>query len=75
EEMEQPLTLKQVLLLNISSRTTVRRRVLKLIDLEIIRRQADPNDRRASLLTLSQVNLKLMGKYGGMLTSTFASMS
>ena len=75
EEQARPLTLKQVLLLNISSRTTVRRRLLRLIDQGIIRRRADVNDRRASLLTLSPAKLKLMGKYGGMLTSTFASMN
>jgi len=75
EEQDHPLTLKQVLLLNISSRTTVRRRLLRLIDQGIVRRRANANDRRASILTISPANLKLLGKYGGVLTATCASIS
>ena len=74
EEIQHPLTLKQVLLLNLSSRTTVRRRVLRLIEQGIVRRREDANDRRSSLLTISTSNQKLMGKYGGMLTAIGASI-
>jgi DNA-binding MarR family transcriptional regulator len=74
EEQERPLTLKQVLLLNLSSRTTVRRRLLRLIDQGIVRRREDANDRRSSLLTISSSHLKLLGKYGGVLTSICASI-
>jgi len=74
EEQERPLTLKKVLLLNLSSRTTVRRRSLRLIDQGIVRRREDANDRRSSLLTISSSHLKLLGKYGGVLTSMCASI-
>lgn len=74
EEEDHPLTLKQVLLLNISSRTTVRRRVLRLIEQGVVRRRADANDRRSSLLTISASNLKLLGKYGAILTATCTSI-
>ena len=74
EEQERPLSLKQVLLLNLSSRTTVRRRLLRLIEQGIVRRREDANDRRSSLLTISSSHLKLLGKYGGVLTSICASI-
>ena len=74
EEQERPLTLKKVLLLNLSSRTTVRRRLLRLIDQGIVRRREDANDRRSSLLTISSSHLKLLGKYGSVLTSICASI-
>lgn len=61
EEEDHPLTLKQVLLLNISSRTTVRRRLLRLIEQGVVRHRADANDRRSSLLTIFASNLKLLG--------------
>ena len=73
EELERPLTLKQVLLLNLSSRTTVRRRVLRLIEQGIVRRREDANDRRSSLLTISASHQKLMAKYGGVITAIWAS--
>ncbi|HXF16018.1 MAG TPA: hypothetical protein VN496_03385 [Burkholderiales bacterium] len=75
EETRRPMTLKQVLLLNLSSRTTVRRRVLKLIKDGVVRRRADANDRRSSLLTISASNLKLMAKYGSAMTAIWAAMA
>ena len=75
EEQNHPLTLKQVLLLNISSRSTVRRRLLRLIEQGVVRRRADANDRRSSLLTISTPNLKLLGKYGAILTATCATIA
>lgn len=68
EEQQHPLTLKQVLLLNLSSRTTVRRRLARLIEQGIVMRRKNANDQRSSLLTLSSSSLKLLGKYGGVLT-------
>jgi len=68
EEQERPLTLKQVLLLNLSSRTTVRRRLAKLLEQGIVRRRKNAYDQRSSLLTISSSSLKLFGKYGGALT-------
>ena len=72
EEEEQPLTLKQLFLLNISSRTTVRRRLARLIEQGIVMRRKKPKDNRSTLLTVSSSSLKLLGKYGGTLTSISA---
>lgn len=72
EEHEQPLTLKQLLLLNIGSRTTVRRRLASLIEQGIIIRRKHANDQRASLLIISPSSVKLLGKYGGTLTAMSA---
>jgi DNA-binding MarR family transcriptional regulator len=75
EEQHQPLTLKQVFLLNLSSRTTVRRRLARLIEQGIVRRRKNANDQRSSLLTISSSHLKTFGVYGGTLTSICASIS
>ena len=72
EEQEQPLTLKQLFLLNLSSRSTVRRKLARLIDQGIVMRRKHANDHRASLLTISAATVKLLGKYGGTLTSISA---
>jgi len=72
EEQEQPLTLKQLFLLNISSRTTVRRKLARLIEQGIVVRRKHENDHRASLLMVSPSTVKLLGKYGGTLTSVSA---
>ena len=69
EEQEQPLTLKQLFLLSLSSRTTVRRKLARLIEREIVIRRKHANDHRASLLTISPSIVKVLGKYGGTLTS------
>lgn len=72
EEQEQPLTLKQLFLLNIRSRTTVRRKLAKLIEQGFVIRRKHVNDHRASLLMISPSSLKLLAKYGGTLTSIAA---
>lgn len=72
EEQEQPLTLKQLFLLNLSSRTTVRRKLTTLIEREIVIRGKQANDQRASHLTVSPSIVKSLGKYGGTLTSISA---
>ena len=69
EEQGQPLALKQLVLLNIRSRTTVRRKLARLIEQGIVIRRKHANDNRASLLTISTSSVKLLGKYGGALTS------
>ena len=74
EEQERPLTLKQVLLLNLRSRTTVRRRLAKLLEQGIVRRRKNADDQRSSLLTISASSLKLLGKYGGALTAICAAI-
>ena len=68
EEQGQPLTLKQLFLLNFSSRTTVRRKLAKLIELGIVIRRKHASDHRASLLVISHATVKLLAKYGGTLT-------
>jgi DNA-binding MarR family transcriptional regulator len=72
EEQGQPLTLKQLVLLNMSSRTTVRRKLARLIEQGIVMRRKQANDHRSSLLTISASSVKLLGKYGGALTSISA---
>jgi len=69
EEQEQPLTLKQLFLLNIRSRTTVRRKLARLIEQGIVVRRKHANDLRASLLIISPSSVKVLGKYCGTLTS------
>ena len=69
EQQGQPLTLKQLFLLNISSRTTVRRKLARLIGQGIVIRRKHANDHRASLLIISPATIKLLSKYGGTLTS------
>jgi len=72
EEQEQALTLKQLFLLELSSRTTVRRKLARLIEQGIVLRRKHANDHRASLLTISASTVRLLGKYGGTLTSISA---
>ena len=72
EEQEKPLTLKQLVLLNLSSRTTVRRKLARLIEQGIVIRCKHVNDHRASFLIISPSSVKLLGKYGGALTSISA---
>src|SRR3989304_9922226 len=72
EEQEQPLTLKQLFLLNLSSRTTVRRKLARLIEQGIVMRRKHANDHRASLLIIPASTVKLLGKYCGTVTSISA---
>jgi DNA-binding MarR family transcriptional regulator len=69
EEEEKPLTLKQLFLLNLSSRTTVRRKLARLIERGIVIRRKHANDHRTSLLTIAPAIVKVLGRYGGTLTS------
>jgi len=75
EEIGQPLTQKQVLLLNLSSRTTVRRRLASLIEKGVVRRRKNAHDQRSSLLHIAPSSHKMLGKYHGVLTSTFATLA
>jgi len=72
DEQGQPLTLKRLFLLSFGSRTTVRRKLAKLIDQGIVIRRKHANDHRASLLIVSSSGVKLLSKYGGLLTSISA---
>src|SRR6202171_3301447 len=73
EEQGQPLTLKQLFLLNFSSRTTVRRKLAKLIEQRIVIRRKHAGDRRAKLLVIAPSTVKLLTKYGGTITSISVS--
>jgi|SRR5271170_4935139 len=73
EEQGQPLTLKQLLLLNICSRTTVHRKLAMLIEQGIVIRRKRADDHRANLLMIAPSNVKLFSKYGGTITSIAAS--
>ena len=72
EEQGQPLTLKQLFLMNVSSRTTVRRKLSKLIEQRIVLRRKHAKDHRASLLRISSSTAKLLAKYVGALTTISA---
>ncbi len=72
EEQGQPLTLKPLFLLNFGSRTTVRRKLVTLIEQGIVIRRKNANDHRSSLLIVSRSGVKLLRKYGGLLASISA---
>jgi DNA-binding MarR family transcriptional regulator len=74
EEQDQPLTFKQLVLLNIASRATVRRRLLRLIEEGAVRRRRNANDRRSSILTVSASHRKIFAKYGGALTAICSAL-
>src|ERR1700693_4843632 len=67
EEQGQPLTLKQLFLLNIRSRTTVRRKLARLVEQGFVVRRKHSNDHRASVLVISPSGVKLLARYGGTL--------
>ena len=69
EELGQALTLKQLFLLNICSRTTARRKLAKLIERKIVMSRKHAGDRRAKLLVIAPSTVKLLAKYGGTITS------
>ncbi len=73
-EQGQPLTPKQLFLLDIGSLTTVRRRLAKLVDAGIVIRRPNAEDRSA-FLALSPPSLKLFGKYGSALTAISATIT
>ena len=72
EEQGQPLTLKQLLLQDISSRSTIRRFLARLIEQGIVVQRKHEHDNRATLLTISVASIKLFGKYGGAISSISA---
>jgi DNA-binding MarR family transcriptional regulator len=72
EEQDQPLTLKQLFLLDISSRSTVRRRLAQLIERGIVMRRQSNDDHRATVLTIASSSVKLLTRYCGALASVCA---
>ena len=72
DEQGTPMTLKLLFLLTISSRTTVRRKLARLIEQGVVIRRKHANDQRASILTISASSVKLLGRYCGTLNSISA---
>lgn len=68
EEMGKPLTLKQLFLLNITSKSSVRRKLRRLIDAGMIMQRPGVNDRRTSVLVVSSSSLKILNKYAHHIT-------
>jgi DNA-binding MarR family transcriptional regulator len=71
EEMGHPLTLKQLLLLIPASRTTVRRRLARLIKEGVVLAKRNGSDRRSVHLSISPSSLKVFTKYANTITSAF----
>jgi len=67
EEQKQPLTLKRLFLMNISSPTTVRRKLAALVEKGVVRRSRQAEDQRSALLTIASPTLKVFAKYGATL--------
>jgi DNA-binding MarR family transcriptional regulator len=67
-EKEQTFTPKQLFLLRIASDTTVRRRLAKLTEEGIVERRPNERDHRSEVLTLSASSLKILDRYGGVLS-------
>lgn len=74
EEQKQPLTPKQLFLLNLGSITTVRRRLTKLTEQEVVKRRPSVKDQRSAFLTISSPSVKLLTKYSGALAAICASI-
>ena len=72
EELGEPITLKQLALLNICSRTTMRRKLSELVEQQIILRQRNSHDRRASTLVVSPGTLRELKRYWEMLGTIFS---
>ncbi len=73
EELGDPITLKQLLLLDICSRNTVRRKLADLIDQGVVIRRKTAHDQRASFLIVAPATIKLLTKYGGIMTTISGS--
>jgi len=69
EECGEPITLKQLELLRICSRTTLRRKLAQLIEQHVVQRRKNSDDRRAQMLGVSPASLRLLTRYGRMLTT------
>ena len=69
EECGEPITLKQLQLLNICSRTTMQRKLTQLIEQQVVQRYKNSHDRRANMLGVSPKSLRLLKRYGRMLRS------
>ena len=67
QEQKKPLTPKHLFLLDISSITTVRRRLTRLTEQGIVKRRTNAKDHRSGFLTIAPSSIKLLEKYSGLL--------
>ena len=75
QENKKNFTPKQLFLLNIGSTTTVRRRLAMLTDKGVIRRHKNKHDHRSDVLTVAPSTLKLLEKYGTVLSAISTSIT
>jgi DNA-binding MarR family transcriptional regulator len=73
QEQKKKITPKQLFLLNLSSVSSVRRRLSKLTKEGIVVRQPNSRDQRSEFLTLSVASVRVLEKYGGLLISLSAA--
>jgi DNA-binding MarR family transcriptional regulator len=73
EEVGKPFTVKQFYLLDICSRSTVRRKLATLVDQGVVVRRDHANDKRAKLLLIAAPTVKLLTRYSGALRSVSAA--
>lgn len=66
----RPLTLKQLSVLEIGSIATVQRRLRRLKDLGLVKHRRAASDRRAVELMLSPKCVRILSKYGALMSST-----
>ena len=65
----QPLTLKQLFLLDVGSIATVQRRLRRLKELGLVQQRRSAGDRRTVELTLSPKCVRIFAKYGALMSS------
>jgi hypothetical protein len=68
QEEKRTFTLKQLFLLKLGSVATVRRRLAELTAQGIVARHSNIKDHRSDVLTLSLSSLRLLDKYGTVLS-------
>ena len=73
EELGRPITLKRLFLMNISSPSTVRRKLSQLVRDGTIIRQKTANDQRTSVLSVAAPAVRAFGKYGGSIAAVSAT--
>ena len=74
QEQKRKFTPKQLFLLKIGSVTTVRRRLTKLTEQGIVVRQTNTHDHRSEFLTISPSSLRLLDRYGSLLSGLAAGI-
>lgn len=68
QEQKRIFTPKQLFLLDLGAVTTVRRRLAKLTEQGVVTRHANTKDHRSDVLTLSPSSLKILDRYGTVLS-------